>query len=298
MTKQKDADLASFLLKLCNIKFWRWENLTDLIYKKEGAIAQIVLNRPESLNAFSVEMLNLWVEALKDASKDDEIRVITVSGNGRAFCAGGDIKAMARGEGFLAGYHKEQEEVEVISRKNSLWKLVHRVAFTLQEVDKPVIASINGAATGAGLDMALWCDLRIAAKSAIFSESYIKLSLIPGDGGAYLLPRLVGVAKALELLWTGETFDADKAAEFGLVNKVVPDEKLVQVTKEFAEKLSEKSPLAIAMIKRAVYQGVNCDIRQALDYISSQMAIITQTKDHQEAIKSFVEKRKPEYNGN
>lgn len=271
---------------------------TELIYEKRGYIATITLNRPEKLNAFSVNMIRSWVQALKDAQADDTVRVIVLTGAGRAFCAGGDVKAMESGAGFFpesdfppAGrnnaYHK----------KRSLWELIHQVPLTLQDVDKPVIAAVNGDAIGAGCDMALMCDLRLAAEEARFSEGYVKLGLVPGDGGAYFLPRLVGLPKALELLWTGDMISAQEACQIGLVNRVVPREKLIEETYRLAGRIADGPPLAVRMIKRAVYQGLKTDLRTSLDLISSHMSIITETADHQEGVGALLERRKPDFKG-
>lgn len=274
------------------------KDFRDLIYEKKDNIATITLNRPEKLNAFSVNMIKGWVEALKDAQDDDSVRVILVTGAGKAFCAGGDVQAMKRGEGFFSeedfppagannAYHK----------KKSLWELIHRVPLTLENIDKPVICAVNGDAVGAGCDMALMCDLRIAADSARFSEGYVKLGLVPGDGGAFLLPRLVGLPRALELLWTGDMISARDAWQMGLVNRVVPGENLLEETYRLANKIAQGPPLAIRMIKRAVYQGLKSDLKTSLDLISSHMAIITETLDHREGVNALLEKRKPDFKG-
>ncbi|MGB9803167.1 enoyl-CoA hydratase/isomerase family protein [Desulfofundulus sp.] len=272
--------------------------MKDLIYEKSNHIATITLNNPDRLNAFTVNMIKSWVEALRDAQNDDEVRVIVVTGAGRAFCAGGDIKAMEKGEGFFpADDFPPHGKLNSYHRKRSLWELIHRVPLTMEDVDKPVIAAINGDAIGAGCDMALMCDIRIAAEEARLSEGYVKLGLVPGDGGAYLLPRLVGLSKALELLWTGEMISAHEALRIGLVNKVVPGEKLMDETYNFASKLASGPPLAIRLIKRAVYQGLKTDFRTSLDLISSHMAIISGTEDHREGVRALIERRKPIFKG-
>ncbi|HBV98503.1 MAG: enoyl-CoA hydratase [Peptococcaceae bacterium BICA1-7] len=270
----------------------------DLVYEKKNYIATITLNRPEKLNAFSVSMLNGWVEALKDAQSDDHVRVIVITGAGRAFCAGGDVGAMKKGEGFFS----EQDfpplgTNNTYHKKKSLWELIHRVPLTLENIDKPVICAVNGDAIGAGCDMALMCDLRVAAESARFSEGYVKLGLVPGDGGAFLLPRLIGLPRALELLWTGDLISAPEALQMGLVNRVAPGEKLLEETYRLAEKIAQGPPLAIRMIKRAVYQGLKSDFKTSLDLISSHMAIITETEDHREGVNALLEKRKPVFKG-
>ena len=256
-----------------------------VLYRTEGHVAIITLNRPEAKNAFSPEMINLWRQFLEEAKQNEQVRVIIVTGKGDTFCSGGDIRDMA--EGKLRSWEM----------KKFLWEGVHRIVLALTDLDKPIIAAINGAAMGAGLDMAIMCDLRVCSDRAKLAESYILLGLVPGDGGAYFLPRLVGIAKALELLLTGDVISPQEALGFGLVNRVVTHDRLMEETMILAEKITNKPPLAIRMMKRAVYQAQTSSLRSHLDYISSQTALLSETQDHQEAAKSFLEKRKPIFVG-
>jgi enoyl-CoA hydratase/carnithine racemase len=256
-----------------------------VLYEIKENIALITLNRPEAKNAFSPEMINLWRECLEKAKADDVVRVIVVTGKGDTFCSGGDIRDMA--EGRLRSW----------DMKRFLWDGVHRIALSLEDLDKPVIAAINGSAMGAGLDMALMCDLRVASEKARFAESYIMMGLVPGDGGAYYLPRLINTSKALELLLTGDTLTADEALKLGIVNQVVPHEHLMEETMKLAKKIADKPPLAVRMMKRAVYQAQTSTLRSHLDYISSQLSLLSETEDHIEAAKAFLEKRKPHFTG-
>jgi enoyl-CoA hydratase/carnithine racemase len=267
--------------------------MADLLFEVENHIATITLNRPEAYNAFSEEMILNWIQALETVRDDDSIRVVIVKGNGKAFCAGGDIKAMHAGEGFFKS--KEDISSTGLARKNSLWKKIQLIPLLLEEIDKPVIAQIHGFAMGAGLDMALMCDIRIAAASAKLSESYINVAIVPGDGGAYYLPKLVGIDKALDMLWTARMLTAEEAKEIGLVTFVVDDDKLEEFTRNYAEKLANGPQTAIRFIKRAVYQSQKMDLRSALDYISSQMAIVTELDDFKEGVDAVIHKRKPVY---
>lgn len=270
----------------------------DILYEKNNYIATITLNRPEKLNTFSVNMIKGWVDALEDARDDHGVRVIVVTGAGRAFCAGGDVNAMKKGEGFFPEEDFPPSGVNnAYHKKRNLWELIHRVPLTLESIDKPVICAVNGDAVGAGCDMALMCDLRVAAETARFSEGYVKIGLVPGDGGAFLLPRLVGLPKALELLWTGDRISARDALQMGMVNRVAPGEKLMEETYRLADQIAQGPPLAVRMIKRAVYQGLKSDFKTALDLISSHMAIISETRDHREGVNALLEKRKPDFKG-
>jgi enoyl-CoA hydratase/carnithine racemase len=256
-----------------------------VLYRTEGHVSVITLNRPEVKNAFSPEMIGLWRQFLEEARSDHAVRVVIVTGNGDTFCSGGDIRDMA--EGKLMSWEM----------KRFLWEGVHRIVLTMEDMDKPVIAAINGAAMGAGLDMALMCDLRVCSDRARLAESYILMGLVPGDGGAYFLPRLVGISKALEMLLTGDVIGPKEALDIGLVNRVVPHERLMEETMILARKIADKPPLAVSITKRAVYQGQMSALRSHLDYISSQNALLSETGDHREAARAFLEKRKPVFVG-
>lgn len=258
---------------------------SHILYDVDGHTAVITLNRPEAKNAFSPEMIEQWRRCLEEARDDQEVRVIVVTGKGDTFCSGGDIRDMA--EGKLKSW----------DMKNFLWQGVHRIILALEDLDKPLIAAINGAAMGAGLDMAIMCDLRVCSDRARLAESYITMGLVPGDGGAYFLPRLVGLAKALELFLTGDALSAQEALEMGLVNHVVPHDQLMGETLRLAGRIASRPPLATRMMKRAVYQAQASTLRSHLDYISSQISLLSETKDHQEAAKAFLEKRTPVFEG-
>ena len=264
---------------------------TDLVYRTDEGIATITLDRPERMNAFSEAMIESLVTALKAAQADPAVKVVVITGKGKCFCAGGDLKAME------AGLFLGEDSRTILGKKNCLWEKIQRVPLTLLEVDKPVIASVNGPAVGAGCDLALMCDMRIASDKASFTESYVKVGLVPGDGGAYFLPRLVGTARALEMLWLGGTVDACAAEKIGLVNMVVPADQLAENTTRYARLIAEAPPVAVRLIKRAVYQSLNTDLRTSLDLISSHMAIVGETADHREGVRAVIEKRKPRFEG-
>jgi enoyl-CoA hydratase/carnithine racemase len=257
----------------------------DLLYDVKDRIATITLNRPDKLNAFTGAMIDAWVKALDDAQADAEVAVVVVTGSGRAFCTGGDVARM--GEGAPTA----------LEHKNLLWEHIHRIPRTLEQMDKPVIAMVNGLAVGAGMGMSLMCDVRIAADTARFSTGYVKVGLVPGDGDTFFLPRLVGPAKALELLWTADFIDAAEALRLGIVNRVVPADRLAAETYAFARQIADGPQIPIRMIKRLVYQSLKLDLRTHLDLVSSHMAIVRQTRDHAEGVTAFKEKRTPRFQG-
>jgi 2-(1,2-epoxy-1,2-dihydrophenyl)acetyl-CoA isomerase len=176
-------------------------------------------------------------------------------------------------------------------RKNELFERIERIPLALENLDKPVIAAVNGVATGAGMDLALMCDIRYAAQSARFAETYIKVGLVPGAGGAHFLPRLVGVSKALELFFTGEFVDAQEALRIGIVNKVFPDATLMEEVDKVARRMCQAPAVTLRMTKRAIYQGMRNDLRTNLDLISSHYAVITSTEAHKDLVRTFIAAR-------
>ncbi|MGH3319563.1 MAG: enoyl-CoA hydratase/isomerase family protein [Streptosporangiaceae bacterium] len=261
--------------------------MADLEYEVRDGVGTILLNRPRRKNAFTMEMIDQWAGILVDARTDPAVRVVVVTGAGDAFCSGVD----------LTQYAGSDSRPTPLERKRSLTDRIHRIAYALEDLDKPVIAAVNGVAVGAGMDMALMCDMRIAARSARFSEGYIRVGLVPGDGGCYYLPRLVGVSKALELLLSGDFVDATEAERLGIVNRTVDDDQLTTAVGELAGKITNAPPVAVGMIKRATYQSARTDLRTALDLISSHMGVVTSTEDSAEALAAFREKRAPVFRG-
>jgi enoyl-CoA hydratase/carnithine racemase len=260
--------------------------VADLEYAVADRVATIRLNRPERKNAFTMEMVDAWAEALDEVHHDPAVRVLVLTGTGDTFCSGVDLER--RLDGTVA---------TPLSRKQILSERVHRIPLLMESLDKPVIAAINGPAVAAGLDMALMCDIRIMARSARLSEGYIKIGLVPGDGGCYYLPRLVGTARALELLLTGDFIGAEEAARIGLVNRVVDDADLEQEVQALARRIADNPPVAVALTKRAVYQSMRTDLRTSLDLISSHTAVVGFMNDTAEAMAARREGRTPAYDG-
>lgn len=259
--------------------------MSDIEFTVEDGVGKILLNRPHRKNAFTFEMLKEWAAFITDAQYNDAIRVVTVTGAGGAFCAGVDLGDFA------------DDRSTPYSDKAMLTDRVHIVARAVENFDKPYIAGVSGVAVGAGMDMSLMADIRVAASSARMSEGYIRVGLLPGDGGCHYLPRIVGKAKALELLWTGEFIDAATALELGLVNHVYDDAEFETRLNEFALRLAAAPPLAMRMIKRATVHGETMPLAASLDMISSHQAIIQSTNDSVEAMAAFKEKRSGVYVG-
>lgn len=257
----------------------------ELLYEVKDRVATLTLNRPDKLNAFTGPMIERWAWALNEAQRDPDVNVVVVTGAGKAFCSGGDVARMGQGE------------PTPLDHKNTLWEHIHRVPKALEQMDKPVIAMVNGVAVGAGMGMAVMCDLRIASDAARFSTGYVRVGLVPGDGDTYFLPRLVGSAKALELLWTADFVEAPEAERLGIVNRVVPADRLAEETFALARKIADGPQVPIRMIKRLVYQSLRLDLRTHLDLVSSHMAVVRDTEDHKEGVQAFKEKRAPKFKG-
>jgi len=258
-----------------------------ILFEVSRRIATITLNRPDKMNAFTIEMVDLWADRLEEAIRRDDAHVIVVTGAGRAFCSGGDISLLmqARSGGGA------------VDRRAELAEHVHRIPRALALTDKPVIVAMNGVATGAGLDLALMGDIRFAAASARFAETYARLALTPGAGGAYFLQRRVGLAKAFELFWGGEFIDAGEAERLGMVNKVLPDTELMPYTMAFAEKIASGPTLAVRATKRLLRETAETDVFTALDLSATTYGAMATSADHAEAVDAFLAKRPPKFSG-
>jgi enoyl-CoA hydratase/carnithine racemase len=256
----------------------------DLEYTVDDGIATILLNRPQRKNAFTLEMIDAWAEALHSARTDPGVRTVLVTGAGDAFCAGVDL------DDFVG-------ITSTLARQELLSQRVHRVAAAVVELDKPLIAAVDGVAVGAGMDMALMCDIRLASDRARFSEGYVRVGLIPGDGGAHLLPRIVGQARALELLWTGRFVDAQEALDLGIVLSVHKPEQLAADAQRLCRRLADGPPVAIRAIKRLVRQGERTDFLTSLSMVAAEQAVVQSTQDSAEALAAFRDKRAPRFTG-
>jgi len=265
------------------------ENKHIIFERATEEIAVLRLNRPDYLNSFSHEMIKDWYKALVEFKEDDTLKALIVTGTGKAFSAGGDIKALSKGDGFI-GEPEQDLWGDAVKRKAALWENIQKIPLLMEQIDKPVIACINGDAIGAGLDMALMCDIRFCASTARLGEGYIHLGLVPGDGGGYFLPKIVGETKALELLWTGERINAEEALKIGLVNYVYSPEEVFEKAIDFAKLLSSKPQNAIRMIKRLVKNHNTMSLRNHLDMASSHMAVVTDTHEYKTLLEQMRKK--------
>ncbi len=254
-----------------------------IIYEKSDAIATITLNRPEALNAFSKEVIEEVLQAVEDAKNDENVRVVVLTGAGeKAFSAGADIKAM-KGMNAL--------------RARELSLMGEKLCCALENMEKPVIAAMNGYALGGGLEVAMSCDLRIASENVRMGQTEINIGLIPGWGGTQRLTRLVGVAKAKEMVFTGRMIDAKTAEQLGIVNMVVPADKFKEAVKQFAAELATKAPVAIKVAKALINKGADIGLDAALALEREGFGVVASTEDLQEGVVAFAEKRKPTFKG-
>lgn len=263
----------------------------DMLFEKEDGIATLTLNRPEKMNAFSPAMRVGILRAISDFAADDNVKVLIITGAGRAFCSGADVggfvfKAPAsawfevgRGEGsrsYLTGFH---------------------LGPLIRGLDKPTIAAINGSAVGGGFGFAMSCDIRIASDKARLAAGYVRMGLAVEWGISYVLPRLVGSSRALEILLSGDFISAVEAEQLGLVSKVVPPDKLIGAARQLAGKLAAGPSFAIRQIKRAVQRALDTDYRSQIEYEAYVQSMCFQTEDHKEAAAAFLEKREPKFRG-
>lgn len=249
-------------------------------------IQTITLNRPEKLNAFMGHMRRDLAEALEHAGSDRSVRVVVITGAGKAFCAGGDVRFMAE----LMERHDAEEFSRILGAGR-------RVILAIRQMTKPVIASINGPASGAGCNLAFACDLRIASRNATFSQSFARVGLHPDWGGTYFLPRLVTPNKACEMFFLGETMTAEEAAHLGVVNRVVAPEELEAATLDLAQRLRAAPPIALAAAKHAVYASQAADLEEMLRYETEAQLRCFESEDGHEGVHAFLEKREPKFTG-
>jgi enoyl-CoA hydratase/carnithine racemase len=262
-----------------------------LSYGKSGRVATISLNRPDSRNAIGSHQDCVdFVDAIAQSQDDAELSCIILTGVGKSFSAGGDLNGMKNrnGIGPLAS---------PVDTRANYKRGVQQVVKALWECELPMIAAINGHAVGLGLDLACLCDMRISADSAKFASSFIKMGIVPGDGGAWILPRAVGLAKASEMIFTGEFLDAQEALACGLVSRVVSAEVLMDEARTLADKVVQNPAKALRLAKRLLREGQHSRFSDVLELSAAYQALAHETADHAEALDAFLEKRAPNFIG-
>jgi enoyl-CoA hydratase/carnithine racemase len=261
-----------------------------VIFENENGIVTLTLNNPALRNPISdSDMVDALVEAVTRADADPAVRVLILTGAGSAFSSGGNLKTMRPGHGLI-------DEQPVRTRANYK-RGIQRIPLTFDSIEVPVIAAVNGPAIGAGCDLACMCDIRIAAESATFAESFVKIGIIPGDGGAWLLPRTVGFSKACEMAFTGDAITAAEALACGLVSRVVPDAELLGAAKMLAKRIAVNPPHAVRMTKRLLREGRHVRLGTLLEMSAAMQSLAHTTADHREAVSAMIEKRPPVFTG-
>lgn len=259
-----------------------------LIVELDDAVLTVRLNRPETRNALSEPaQMDELVDLCRQVRHNRAIKAVVLTGAGSAFCAGGNVKDMRARGGIFAGSPYEV--------RDSYRDTIQRIPLALYDLDVPVIAAVNGPAIGAGLDLACMCDIRIASERALFAESFVKVGIVPGDGGAWLLPRVIGMQRASLMSFTGDTIDAAKALEWGLVVEVVPAEQLLPHAQAIAQRIAGNPSHALRLTKRLLREGQHMRLDSLLELSAAYQALAHHTDDHMEAVSAFLDKRKPDY---
>jgi len=258
---------------------------------RDGSIITLTMNRPEERNAISdIEACDQLVSVCGQIATDQSVAVVILTGADPAFSSGGNIKRMRDRSGFAP-------KDTPLTTRQSYRETIQRIPLALYNLDVPTIAAVNGAAVGAGLDLALMCDIRISSEKATFAESFVKVGIVPGDGGAWLLPRAVGLSKASELSFTGETIGPDEALRIGLVSRIVPHEELMPAAIELAEKIAANPIHSLRLTKRLLREGQHTRLDTLLEMSAAFQAIAHETEDHREALDAMLGKRKPSFKG-
>ncbi len=258
-------------------------------YEQEGRIVVLTLNRPDRRNALDEDVVEALVAACERMNRDLSVSCAILTGAGPGFCAGGNVKDMHAKTGLFGGSSAD-------ARRGYRFG-IQRIPLAFQELEVPVIAAVNGAAIGAGCDLAMMCDIRIACETAVFAESFVKLGLISGDGGAWLLPRVVGTSRAYEMTLTAEPVQAERALQWGLVSALHPADRLLAEARAIAAKIAAHPPHSLRLNKRLLRESERLTLAQSLELAAGMQSIVQHTDDFREAVAAFVEKRAPLYKG-
>jgi enoyl-CoA hydratase/carnithine racemase len=260
-----------------------------ILYEQSGGVVTLTINRPEKRNPISEpEVVEALVAALARMNQDRSVRAAILTGAGSGFSSGGDINAMQSA--------LEERASDPVRTQDYYSQGIQLIPLAFEKLEVPIIAAVNGAAIGAGCDLACMCDIRIAGASARFAESFVKLGIIAGDGGAWLLPRIVGFSKACELAFTGDMLDAQAALACGLVSQVVPDGELMAASRALAERIAANPGHATRMTKRLLVQGRTMALAASLEMAAAMQSLAHAAPDHREAVSAFLEKRSPQFN--
>lgn len=260
-----------------------------LLYEQQGPLVTLTMNQPEQRNPLTGNTaVPEFLEAIDRVQKDRGVRCVILAANGPSFSAGGDIREMKR---------QASPEISEMEIRNDYRLGIQKLTPALFNLEVPVIAAVNGHAIGAGLDLTCMCDIRIASEKAKFAESFVKLGIIPGDGGAWLLPRVIGLSRAAEMAFTGDTIDAQTALAWNLVSRVVPHDDLLPAARELAGRIAANASHALRLTKRLLREGIHSRLETVLELSSVFQAVSHKTPDHSEAVNAFLEKRTPRFDG-
>ena len=264
--------------------------MSRILFEVDNHIATLTLNQPDLRNSISeIEVVEEFIDALEQAATHKDLRCLIITGAGSAFSSGGNIKHMLNKDGMFAG--------EANDIRENYGKVIQRIPLALHKIDIPTIAAVNGPAVGAGCDLAMYCDMRIASTKAKFAESFIKVGIIPGDGGAWILPKIAGYGRAAEMAFTGEAISAQQANEWGMLNKLVEPEELMNEAYALANRIAKNPPQALRATKQLMRAATNMPLDTLLQMSAGIQANLHQTEDHIEAVTALIEKREPVYKG-
>ena len=259
----------------------------SIIYEQDHRVVTITLNRPDTRNALSGDLIDGLINALEKANKDKNVGCVILTGAGKSFSSGGNLQEI---KNMTTKDNMSQSQLEDWYRFG-----IQKIPLTMNAIDVPIVAAVNGHAIGAGNDLCTMCDIRIAGEDAKFSESFLRIGIIPGDGGSWFLPKIIGLSRAAEMILTCDVLDAEKALNWGLVSQIVKNEELIIQAKKIANKIASQPPEATRRAKRLLRMSQNVSLDNALEMAASQQSILQMMDDHREALDALIEKRKPKY---